>query len=194
MNRDQSPMGPPFLPGRIAGSAPRSGRLAVRPPSRIGPSGGRYALLSTRAWGKRTITLGGAVSSTGGTGTGIILNSNSGATINFTGGISLTTNANDAFTATGGGTVNVSGTNNVTTTSGKGINWSTDTSASTVTFNNVTSTTGTAVTIASSSATDFTFNDVTSTSGTAVSVTTATGDFVFHAGAGCAPAEEVSRV
>jgi len=54
-----------------------------------------------------TITLGGAVSSTSGSGLGINLNSNTGATINFQGGISLTTNANTAFTATAGGTVNV---------------------------------------------------------------------------------------
>ncbi|MDX6577346.1 MAG: hypothetical protein QOE96_3299, partial [Blastocatellia bacterium] len=128
-----------------------------------------------------TITLGGAISSTGGTGTGIIVNSNTGATINFTGGIALTTNANDAFTATGGGIVNLSGTNNITTTSGKGVNWSTDTSGTGVTFNNVNSTTGGAVVVASSGASNFTLNDVSSSTGTTVTITTATGAFVFHA-------------
>jgi hypothetical protein len=53
------------------------------------------------------VTLGGAVASAGGTGTGVILNANTGATISFQGGISLNTGANAAFTATGGGTVNV---------------------------------------------------------------------------------------
>ncbi|HZH90615.1 MAG TPA: Calx-beta domain-containing protein [Pyrinomonadaceae bacterium] len=54
-----------------------------------------------------TVNFGGAVSSTSGTGTGVLLNANGNTTINFTGGLALTTNANPAFTATGGGTVNV---------------------------------------------------------------------------------------
>lgn len=60
-----------------------------------------------------TVALSGAVTSSGGTGTGINLVSNTGATVNFTGGINLVTNTNPAFTATGGGTV--SATQNNTT-------------------------------------------------------------------------------
>lgn len=56
-------------------------------------------------------------------GLGINLTNNGGATINFTGGLSLTTTANAAFTATGGGTVTVTGsTNTITTTTGTALN------------------------------------------------------------------------
>jgi len=127
-----------------------------------------------------TTTLSGAISNSG-TAAGVFLNSNTGATISISNNMTLSTGSLPAFTATGGGTVNVTGsTNNLTTTSGKGINWSGDTSGSTVTFNNVTSTTGDAVTVASSGATNFTMNDIQSTSGTAVTISTATGDFSFH--------------
>jgi VCBS repeat-containing protein len=49
-----------------------------------------------------TVTVSGPVTDTG---TGLLLSSNSGATINFTGKLSLSTGANQAFSATGGGTV-----------------------------------------------------------------------------------------
>jgi hypothetical protein len=63
-----------------------------------------------------TVTLGGAVSTTGTSSTGVILNANTGATINFTGGVAITTSgANPAFTATGGGTVSVTGSSNTLT-------------------------------------------------------------------------------
>ena len=96
-----------------------------------------------------TVTLGGAVSSTGGTGTGIILNSNTGATINFTGGINLATNANTAFTATGGGTItatqnNTTIVNTLTTTTGIALNvQNTTIGASGLTFRSISSNGGT---------------------------------------------------
>jgi Bacterial Ig domain/Cadherin domain len=60
-----------------------------------------------------TVTLGGAVSDSG---SGINLGSNTGATMNFTGGLTLSTGANSAFIATGGGS-----SNSVTTTSGVAV-------------------------------------------------------------------------
>jgi len=54
---------------------------------------------------------------------GISLTNNTGATVNFTGGVDLNTGSNAAFTATGGGTVNVTGSANViTTTTGTALN------------------------------------------------------------------------
>lgn len=57
-----------------------------------------------------------------GDGSGITLSGNTGATINFSGGLTLSTGANPAFTATGGGTVNVTGTNTLVTTTGTALN------------------------------------------------------------------------
>ena len=53
-----------------------------------------------------TVTFSGAV---GDSGLGINLNTNTGATINLTGGVSASTGANSAFSATGSGTVSVTG-------------------------------------------------------------------------------------
>jgi len=78
-------------------------------------------------------------------GAGISLSSNTGSTINFSGGtMNLSTGANGAFTATGGGTVNVTGANNtVTTTTGVAVTvTSTIIGASDLTFKNVTAGTG----------------------------------------------------
>ncbi|HJW93094.1 MAG TPA: Ig-like domain-containing protein, partial [Thermoanaerobaculia bacterium] len=125
-----------------------------------------------------TVTLSALVTSSG--GSGVFLNSNTGASITLSGGMTLSTGAVAAFTATGGGTVNVSGTNNITTTSGTGINWN-GCSGTSATFNNVTSSTGGAVSVTSAGATNFTFNDVTSTTGKAVGVDTVSGVYVFHA-------------
>ena len=79
------------------------------------------------------MALSGAVS---GTGQGVFLNSNTGATMNFTGGVVLNTGANAAFMATGGGTVNVTGSSNtLTTTTGTALNiTSTTIGSSNVTF------------------------------------------------------------
>src|SRR5207244_3063229 len=57
-----------------------------------------------------TVTLSGAINDTG---TGILLDNNDGATISFSGGLTLNTGAHTAFTATNGGTVNVTGTNTI---------------------------------------------------------------------------------
>lgn len=54
-----------------------------------------------------THTFSGAITDSGGPGTGISLTGNTGATITFSGGLILSTGTSGAFTATGGGTVNV---------------------------------------------------------------------------------------
>jgi VCBS repeat-containing protein len=70
-----------------------------------------------------TIALSGQITDTGGTGGGISLTTNSGATINLTSGIFLSTGTTAAFTATGGGTLNVTGsTNTLTTTTATALN------------------------------------------------------------------------
>ena len=78
-----------------------------------------------------TITFSGAISDNG---TGIFLDSNTGATINFTGGVTVSLWPAPPFTATGGGTINVcdenpcnagatgSTANTLTTTSGVALN------------------------------------------------------------------------
>jgi Bacterial Ig domain/Calx-beta domain len=93
-----------------------------------------------------TITLGGVITSNGGTGTGIILNINTGATINFTNDIILSTGGNVAFTATGGGTVSATGINStITTTTATAVNVANTTiGASNLKFKSITSTTASA--------------------------------------------------
>ena len=71
-----------------------------------------------------TASFGGAVT---GTGSGVNLVANTGATVRFDGGLSLSTATNAAFTATGGGTViatqnNTSVVNTLTTTTGTALN------------------------------------------------------------------------
>jgi VCBS repeat-containing protein len=57
------------------------------------------------------------------TGGQVSLTSNTGATVDFSGGMNLSTGASNAFSATGGGTLNVTGTNNhLTTTTGTALN------------------------------------------------------------------------
>ncbi len=64
-------------------------------------SGGAHSVnIANKSGG--TVTLSGLVTDTD---TGITLTNNTNATINFTGGMSVSTGANAAFTATGGGTV-----------------------------------------------------------------------------------------
>ena len=78
-----------------------------------------------------TIDFTGAITDSG---TGIFLDNNdqnAGATVNFTGGLTLNTGTNNAFTATNGGTVTVQGTNNITTGTGIALNVS-DTTIGTV--------------------------------------------------------------
>ncbi|MCX6982630.1 MAG: cadherin-like domain-containing protein [Verrucomicrobia bacterium] len=95
-----------------------------------------------------TVSFSGAITSNNGTGQGVFLNANTGATINFTGGMSVSTGANAAFTATGGGTVtatqnNTSIVNTLTTTTGTALNVANTTiGASGLTFRSITAGTG----------------------------------------------------
>jgi VCBS repeat-containing protein len=72
------------------------------------------------------------------TGHGISLTNNTGATMSFDGGTTLSTGTSNAFVATGGGTVTVTGTNHLTTTTGTALNISNTTiGASGVTFHDI---------------------------------------------------------
>ena len=129
-----------------------------------------------------SVTLSGAIGSNG--GSGVFLNADNGATINVSGAMTLSTGTANAFTATGGATMTVnvtSASNSITTSSGAGITWSGGVvGSSTETFNTITATTsGVAMSVASSGATNFTVGTVSSQTGTAVSIATATGDFIF---------------
>lgn len=67
-----------------------------------------------------TVAFTGAINDTG---SGILLGGNGGSTITFSGGLTLSTGANDAFVATGGGTVGVTGSaNTLATTTGVALN------------------------------------------------------------------------
>ena len=98
------------------------GALSLTYPGTITNTAGRSLEIQNKTGG--TVTFSGAISDSG---TGIFLNSNIGTTINFTGGLNLSTGANPAFTATGGGTVsatqnNTSIVNTITTTTGTALN------------------------------------------------------------------------
>jgi Cadherin domain/Bacterial Ig domain len=89
----------------------------------FGPSitntAGRSIDIQNRTSG--TTTISGTINDTG---TGIILNQNSGGSLtNFTNTLALSTGANPAFTATGSGTVTATGTGStLTTTTGRALN------------------------------------------------------------------------
>ena len=88
----------------------------------ISSNAGRSIDIQNRTGG--TVTFNGAITDTG---QGVFLNANTGSTINFTGGLSLSTTTNPAFTATGGGTVsatqnNTTIVNTITTTTGTALN------------------------------------------------------------------------
>ena len=85
-------------------------------------TGGRAVDIQNATAG--TINLGGAITHNSGSPQGIFLNSNAGATINFTNTLNLSTGANPAFTATGGGTVTATGgaASTLTTTTGLAVN------------------------------------------------------------------------
>jgi putative ubiquitin-RnfH superfamily antitoxin RatB of RatAB toxin-antitoxin module len=108
---------------------------------------GQLVVVSNTTGGTKSFT--GAISDgNDGDGSGISLTSNTGATISFTGGLTLSTGANAAFTATGGGTVNVtqnntSIVNTITTSGGMGLNIANTTiGGSGVTFRSITAGTG----------------------------------------------------
>ena len=65
-------------------------------------SGTRQVIVNGKTGG--TVTLSGPIT---GTGTGVSLAGNSGATITFSGGLALSTGSTDAFVASGGGTIAV---------------------------------------------------------------------------------------
>ena len=72
-----------------------------------------------------TVSLGGNITDHG---TGIVLSANTGATINFTGTLSISTGVQTGFSATGGGTVSATGTGStITTTTGTALDVSSTT-------------------------------------------------------------------
>jgi hypothetical protein len=93
-----------------------------------------------------SVTFSGLITDTAGS-TGVLLSANTGATMNFTGGLSLTTTTNAAFTATGGGTVNATQNNTtivntLTTTTGTALNVANTTIGSSgLTFRSITANT-----------------------------------------------------
>ena len=106
----------------------------------INNTSGRSVDIQSRTGG--TATFSGAITDTA---NGIFLNSNTGSSINFTGGLNLSTTTNNAFTATGGGTVNAtqnntSIVNTLTTTTGTALNFSSTTiGGSGLTFRSISS-------------------------------------------------------
>jgi len=83
---------------------------------------GRLVSITNATGGTKTFT--GAISdSGGGSGQGILLNANTGATIAFSAPLTLSTGTNTAFTATGGGTVTATdATSTLLTTTGAALN------------------------------------------------------------------------
>ena len=80
-------------------------------------SGGGALVSASRSGG--TVTFGGHIT---GAARGVSLTSNTGATIAFTGPLTLSTGPNPAFTATGGGTITATGTGSaLTTTTGTAL-------------------------------------------------------------------------
>jgi hypothetical protein len=106
-----------------------AGNAGVTYDGTITDPSGRLVSVTGATGGTKSFT--GAISDTGsGTGTGIFLNANTGATINFSGTLTLSTGSSAAFTATGagpaatsGGTVTASNTNStIVTTTGTAVN------------------------------------------------------------------------
>jgi hypothetical protein len=113
-----------------------TGQVTVTGGTFSGVSGGEVAI----SGGLGTVTIGAGINNTSGrsvdvqgrtsgtitfsgpiadTGTGILLNANTGATVAFTGGLTLNTGSSDAFTVTAGGTVTAVGSaNTIVTTTG----------------------------------------------------------------------------
>jgi large repetitive protein len=91
----------------LSGAA--SGNISIASP--IAGSAGHSVSVAGRSGGITSFS--GAISDTG---TGVLLNSNTGATINLTGGVTASTGTSNAFTATGGATVNVTGASNTLAT------------------------------------------------------------------------------
>jgi len=106
----------------------------------------------------------------------ITLNNNSAV-----GGFNMSNNSGDTLIASSKSGLFVKDID-ITSTAGSGtsaVHFTGSTSASTLAFGNVSTTSGDAVTIATSGATNFSFTTVSSTTGKAVGITTATGAFTF---------------
>ncbi|MEA2416664.1 MAG: hypothetical protein QOI58_3321 [Thermoanaerobaculia bacterium] len=106
----------------------------------------------------------------------ITLNNNSAV-----GGFNMSNNSGDTLIASSKSGLFVKDMD-ITSTAGSGtsaVHFTSSTSASTLAFGNVSTTSGNAVTIATSGATNFSFATVSSTTGKAVGITTATGAFSF---------------
>jgi VCBS repeat-containing protein len=96
-------------------------------------------------------------------------------------GFNMSNNSGDTLIATSKSGLLVKDMD-ITSTAGSGtsaIHFTNSTSASTVAFGNVSTTSGDAVTIATSGVTNFSFATVSSTTGKAVGISTATGAFTF---------------
>lgn len=104
------------------------GNATISYPGTITNSSGRVVSVTNLTGG--TVTFSGGISDTGGSGTGILCDNNDQGgtgTVNFTGGLNLSTGANAAFTATNGGIVNAtqnntSIVNTLTTSTGTALN------------------------------------------------------------------------
>jgi hypothetical protein len=88
-------------------------------------SGGGTAFSVASSVNGTTVTYGGTLNVT--SGSGVSLTNNVGSTISFSGGMTLSTGANAGFSASGGGTVTVTdppglANNTITTTSGTALN------------------------------------------------------------------------
>ena len=97
------------------------------------------------------------------------------------GGFNMSNNSGDTLIASSKSGLFVKDMD-ISSTAGSGtsaVHFTSSTSASTLAFGNVSTTSGDAVTIATSGATNFSFATVSSTTGKAVGITTATGAFSF---------------
>jgi hypothetical protein len=104
-----------------------------------------------------TKTFSGAITDgNDGDGQGVVLTTNTGATITFSGGLLLSTGGGPAFTATGGGTVNVCDENPCGASGSNGV-----------LVNTLTTTTGTALNVANTTigASDLEFRSISSNGG-----------------------------
>ena len=125
---------------------------------------GVLVAVTTTTGGSKTFT--GAISDgNDGDGSGIVLTTNTGTTITFSGGLVLSTGGNPAFTATGGGTVNVCDENPCNPAATGGL------------VNRLTTTTGSALNVANTTigANNLEFQSVSSNGATRAIILNTTG-------------------
>ena len=113
-----------------------NGTASIGAPISVSSGTSHAVAIQNRTGG--TATLSGLVTDNG---AGILLNANTGATVNFTGGVVASTGTHAGFTATGGGIVSVTGSNNtLTSTSGTALHVDNTTiGASGLTFKSISS-------------------------------------------------------